>query len=50
MKTNLINDIKWSIIDGKDNLIDSAINIAEEGIGIYEDVSEFLWEKFMIII
>lgn len=50
MKTTKIDDILWSISDGKDNFAEDALRIGEELVDIYKDVSDKLWEKFGIIL
>ena len=50
MKTINIDDILWSIDDGKDNFIEDALRIGEELVDIYADVSDKLFSKFGIIL
>ena len=45
-----IDDIFWSIDDGKDDFIYDALRIGEELVDIYRDVSDKLFEKFGIIL
>ena len=50
MKTTKIDDIYWSIDDGKDEFIYDMLRIGEELVDIYSDVSDKLFEKFGIIL
>lgn len=50
MKTTKLEDILWSIDDGKDMIIDDALRIGEDLVDIYKDLSDKLFEKFGIIL
>lgn len=50
MKTTKLDDIYWSIDDGKDEFIYDMLRIGEELVDIYSDVSDKLFEKFGIIL